>query len=92
MRRSDQELNASIHEVPLPGLKNVAFVSLRTSQSSVSAVPSKTYTAVLEGRMAKSPKSGEISAKIRPDANDRPKQVRTYRACLFCGDMKRLLL
>lgn len=38
-------------------------------------VPSKTYTAVLEGRMAKAPKSGEIVAKLRPDVNDRPRQV-----------------
>lgn len=40
------------------------------------AVPSKTYTAVLEGKMAKVPKSGEVSAKIRRDLKNRPKQVR----------------
>ncbi|CAN0052807.1 unnamed protein product [Ectocarpus sp. 8 AP-2014] len=38
-------------------------------------VPSKTYTAVLEGRMAKTPKSGEVTAKLRPDTDNRPKQM-----------------
>lgn len=38
-------------------------------------VPSKTYTAVLEGRMAKASKSGEVVAKIRPDMQNRPRQV-----------------
>lgn len=38
-------------------------------------VPSKTYTAVLEGRMTKAPKSGEAVAKIRPDRQNRPRQV-----------------
>lgn len=38
-------------------------------------VTSKTYIAVLEGRMAKSPKSGTVVAKIRPDLNDRPRQI-----------------
>ncbi|CAM9238627.1 unnamed protein product, partial [Hapterophycus canaliculatus] len=38
-------------------------------------VPSKTYTAVLEGRMPKTPKSGEVSAKIRPDVKNRPRQM-----------------
>lgn len=42
---------------------------------SRAAVPSKTYTAVLEGRMAKTPKSGEVTAKLRPDTDNRPKQV-----------------
>ena len=49
----------------------------RHRDRSSAAVPCKTYTAVLEGRMAKTPKSGEVSAKIRPDPNNRPKQVRS---------------
>lgn len=42
---------------------------------TVAAEPSKTYTAVLDGRMAKSPKAGTVVAKMRPDANNRPRQV-----------------
>eukprot|EP00903_Cladosiphon_okamuranus_P011065 g10446.t1 len=38
-------------------------------------VPSKIYTAVLEGKMAKTPKSGEVIARIRPDVKNRPKQM-----------------
>lgn len=30
--------------------------------------------------MAKAPKSGEIVAKLRPDVNDRPRQVRSFCA------------
>lgn len=30
--------------------------------------------------MAKAPKSGEIIAKMRPDVNDRPRQVRSFHA------------
>lgn len=55
----------------------VADVTAR--RPSLLAVPSKTYTAVLEGRMTKAPKSGEIVKKMRPDVNDRPRQVRSLR-------------
>ncbi|CAM9361679.1 unnamed protein product [Pylaiella littoralis] len=38
-------------------------------------VPSKTYTAVLEGKMAETPKGGQVLARLRPDVNNRPKQM-----------------
>lgn len=33
------------------------------------------YSAVLEGKMAKSPTQGEITAKLRADLSNRPRQV-----------------
>ncbi|CAM9212704.1 unnamed protein product [Discosporangium mesarthrocarpum] len=45
------------------------------SQQFVERDVSKTYTAVLEGRMANEPSEGEVSAKLRASLTDRPRQV-----------------
>lgn len=48
---------------------------------------SKVYSAVLEGKMAKSPTQGEITAKLRPDLSNRPRQVSeklaVHHGCTF---------
>lgn len=60
-----------------PSLSGVEPNRLAARFASVRAVPSKTYAAVLEGRMAKSPKSGEVVLKLRADKENRVRQVST---------------